>query len=98
VRPQTIEYAPGDLAQIALPEFNPDARLHQRIAELSQQCHQGAAKGNMEAVQRLEDKLDETVIDLWDIGMGELQLVKAALAELEPNRAVDLPELAEEEL
>jgi hypothetical protein len=35
VRVQTIEYAPGDVAQIAVPDFDQNSRLHCRIAELS---------------------------------------------------------------
>lgn len=97
VRVQTIEYAPGDVAQIALPDFDPKSRLHCEIAKLSRECHAAASKENFDAIGELEDKLDDTVIELWGVTASELELVKQALADLGPMATAVEPEPSGEE-
>jgi hypothetical protein len=92
VRVQTIEYAPGDVEQIAIPDFDPKSRLHCEIATLSSDCHAMAAKGDFDAIIELEERLDNTVIELWGVTASELGLVKQALEDLGPITAAVEPE------
>jgi hypothetical protein len=55
-------------------------------------CHKFATKGDFEGIVELQDKLDDTVIELWGIPASELALVKQALGDLEPVQAEEMME------
>src|SRR5579872_1146466 len=82
VRVQTIEYAPSDIAQVALPNFEAQNLCHCEIVDISQSCHRAADQGNWLAIPELEERLDRSAARLWGITAAQLHSVQEALLEL----------------
>jgi len=75
--PSILEYVP-------IPEYDPHNPLHTRLAALSQQAHQLAARQTSEVSSQLaavEAQVDEAAAELWGITDRELQEIRRSLAE-----------------
>jgi len=65
---------------IALPKFGPRNPLHRTLADLSAQCH-ALARADAD-LDPIEDRIDESVSDLFSITSDQLSSVKAGLTVL----------------
>jgi hypothetical protein len=74
------------LINVAVPKFNKKDKIQVLLAELSQQCHMAAAKGDMKKVAALEKKIDKAAAKLWGITDKELKAIQVALREMERPR------------
>ena len=70
------------LDHIAIPHYDPHNSLHQELSALSQGAHDLAAKGEKEALKRVEEEIDRKAAELWGITDKELAEIKRSLAEL----------------
>ncbi len=57
--------SPSVLANIAIPKFDPNNRLHQRLAELSEEAHQLVKAGK--AFDDVQAEIDASAKRLWNI-------------------------------
>ena len=57
--------APSVMENLAIPEFDSENRLHNRLAELSQEAHTLVARGR--DVGEQEAQINEAVRQLWNI-------------------------------
>jgi hypothetical protein len=81
VRVQTIEYAPSDVAQLAVKAFDVKNPVHKHLAHLSIECHTHAE--DTVRVRKIEKEIDNTVGKLWGLSGKELAGVIEVLKELE---------------
>jgi type I restriction-modification system DNA methylase subunit len=54
------------MEHVGIPKFDPKNPLHQRLAEISKQCHQLKAQGNEKEIEKLEEENDKLVIQLFE--------------------------------
>lgn len=74
---------PHILHYIRVPTFNSqDHPCHGNLARLSEEAHEVAGRGDTEALQEIEAKIDREVARLWDLTDEELQAIWDALREL----------------
>jgi hypothetical protein len=79
--------SPHVLNHSAAPEFNPNNALHIHIANLSERCHDAAARGDEDTVVALESEIDKSAVQLWGITDDELKAIQDALMEMaKPKR------------
>ena len=71
------------LENVNIPKFDPENKLHLKLAELSEQCHIAARNENEEAISELEAEIDEAAAALWGITDTELKAIQNALKEME---------------
>jgi hypothetical protein len=57
---------PSVMEHVGIPKFDPKNSLHQRLAEISKQCHQLKAQGNEKEIEKLEEENDKLVIQLFE--------------------------------
>jgi len=57
---------PSVMEHVGIPKFDPKNPLHQRLAEISKQCHQLKAQGNEKEIEKLEEENDKLVIQLFE--------------------------------
>jgi hypothetical protein len=69
------------LEHLGIPEFSPQSKVHARLAELADECHTVAARGDGKAVCALEQRIDIAAAKLWGITDDELRAIQEALAE-----------------
>jgi SAM-dependent methyltransferase len=72
---------PHVLENIKVPRFVPKNRIHEKLAELSQQAHAAAAKGKDEEVKGIEAEVDKWAAKLWGLTGEELAEILASLEE-----------------
>lgn len=65
---------------IAVPRFERDNALHQRLVLSSLQAHSVAAAGN--SVEEIEREIDALAATLWGIGEGNLEIIRQSLLEM----------------
>lgn len=70
------------LNNICIPKFNPDNKIHQELASLSQQAHQAATAGEQETPSFIKNRIDELAAELWGLTPEELKEIQESLAEL----------------
>ena len=66
---------------VRVPSFRPTEKLHERLVELSQECHSSAKLGVAESVENIELAIDQAASQLWGITDDELEAIRAAMAE-----------------
>ncbi|HEV2708056.1 MAG TPA: N-6 DNA methylase [Pyrinomonadaceae bacterium] len=74
------------LEHLKVPLYNPQESLHEKLALLSQKCHQAAAKEDDAMVSKCEDDIDEFVAKLLKVSTVDLRSIKAALTMKESSR------------
>ena len=52
---------------IGIPKFGPKNPLHQKLAEISKNCHQLKLEGKEKAIEKLEKENDELAKKLFKI-------------------------------
>lgn len=57
--------APSVMNNLAIPKFNPDNKIHMRLAELSEEAHSLVQKGK--SVEDIEKEINLLVRKLWNI-------------------------------
>jgi len=77
----TLHPSPHVLEHIEIPKFDPKAKIHQSLAELSLQAHQLRAKATESEFSSVEQKIDEAAAELWGISRKELEQIQTALNE-----------------
>ena len=70
------------LSNVAVPKFKSGDSTHERLAELSQQCHAAATCSNDTRILELESEIDEVAAKIWGITNTELKAIQKALAEM----------------
>ncbi|MGB9878107.1 MAG: Eco57I restriction-modification methylase domain-containing protein [bacterium] len=58
---------PSVMEHIAIPKFDPQNPLHQKLAEISKKCHQLKAEGKEKEIEKLEKENDRLVKKLFGI-------------------------------
>jgi len=58
---------PSVMEHVGIPKFDPKNPLHQKLAEISKQCHQLKAEGKDSEIARLEQENDNLVKQLFQI-------------------------------
>jgi len=59
--------APSVMEYVGIPKFDPKNPLHQKLAEISEKCHQLKIDGKEKEVEKLENENDELVKKLFKI-------------------------------
>lgn len=72
--------SPHVLENIRIPKFDPKNKLHQHIAELSENAHEETAMGN--GVSGIEEGIDKLAAEIWGLTKEELKEIKISLEEL----------------
>jgi len=57
--------SPNVLKKARILKFNAKDRVHQELADLSQNAHQAAATGDGESLKELEQRIDELATQIW---------------------------------
>ncbi|MCL4476011.1 MAG: hypothetical protein M1508_07285 [Nitrospirae bacterium] len=57
--------APSVMNNLAIPKFNPDNKIHMKLAELSEEAHNLVKKGK--PAEHFENEIDDLVRKLWNI-------------------------------
>ncbi len=87
------------LGNIAVPKYDPDKTMHQRLARLGKQAHEAAERGyaNGSEISKVEANIDQTVAALFGITREELAAIRVVLSGRSPGtrRASDSRPLAE---
>jgi len=71
--------SPHVLDNIRVPRFSAASALHQRLADLSEQAHDAAAREDSSRVAEIESEIDEAAAELWGITPAELKTIQKAL-------------------
>lgn len=58
---------PSVMEHVGIPKFEPKDKLHQKLADISKQCHELKLKGQEQEIQNLEKENDELVKKLFKI-------------------------------
>jgi len=77
-----IQIATHVLNYIAVPQFDPNYRIHRQLASLSRQAHERTAAGDTAGVREIEAEIDRLAAELWGLTEGELREIQESLAEL----------------
>ncbi len=79
----TTQISTHVLERLAIPRFDPANAIHRRLAELSEQAHDAAQRGDERAVRRIEAEIDRQAAQLWGLTEAELREIQVSLRELE---------------
>jgi len=55
------------MEHVGIPKFDPKNPLHQKLAEISKQCHQLKLEGKEKEIKKLEKENDELIKKLFEI-------------------------------
>jgi SAM-dependent methyltransferase len=77
-----IQFDTHLLENICIPQFDPKSTLHLRLAELSENAHNAAKKGDLKSIQAAEDEIDLLSAEIWRLSPEELKEIKANLKEM----------------
>jgi len=58
---------PSVMEHVGIPKFDPKNPLHQKLAEISKQCHQLKLEGKEKEIKKLEKENDELIKKLFEI-------------------------------
>jgi hypothetical protein len=64
---------------VAIPEYSPKDRLHDKVVELAKQSHAATIAGETGQLERLEEKLDQTVAEVLRIPAAKLKVMRDEL-------------------
>ena len=70
------------IRDLSIPNFDSNDSTHKTLADLSQRCHEAAAKGLTDTVAQLEEEADKAAAKLWSITDDELMAIQEALKEM----------------
>jgi hypothetical protein len=70
------------MERLSIPKYSGKNPTHRALVECSQRCHAAAAKGDADAVSRLEAQMDCAAARIWSITDDELRAVQDALREM----------------
>lgn len=76
-----LHASPHVLEHLAIPAFDPSDPLHQRLSDLSRQCHEAAKIDAAETLKVLEQQVDEAAAELWGLTAAELKAIQDALRD-----------------
>ncbi|MGB8213064.1 MAG: N-6 DNA methylase [Anaerolineales bacterium] len=74
---------PSILENVRVPRFDPNNKVHQKLASLSQQAHAAASTDKADAVKEIEAKIDEVASQVWGLTKEELVEIQESLEELQ---------------
>ena len=58
---------PSVMEHVGIPKFDPKNLLHQKLAEISQKCHQLKSEGKEKEIEKLEKENDKLVKQFFDV-------------------------------
>ncbi|MDR7475469.1 MAG: hypothetical protein QN175_10750 [Armatimonadota bacterium] len=93
-----IQMDPHILEHVCIRHFDPKARIHQRLAELSAQAHEAAGREDAAALRRVEAEIDRQAARLWGLTDQELAEIQRSLKELsaaEPSAEEEVADAVE---
>ncbi len=70
------------LKNVRIPKFNPKDKVHQRLAELSQEAHEAAKTDDTAALEVIEAEIDAEAARIWGLTGEELTEIQRSLDEL----------------
>jgi len=73
---------PSVLKYIRIPKFDPGNKVHQELADLSQNAHQAAATDDAASTKKLKQRIDELAAQIWGLTDQELKEIQESLADL----------------
>ncbi len=73
--------SPHVMSNIAVPKFSALNGTHERLANLSEEAHKAAAKGNTDEVRRIESKIDHLCGKLWGLSEKDTSEIAKSLEE-----------------
>ncbi|MGI6379319.1 MAG: hypothetical protein ACOX2R_00880 [Anaerolineae bacterium] len=73
---------PHVMRTIAVPRYEPDARIHGALSRLSRAAHSATEVGDETKVREIEAEIDQLAARLWGLTDEELQEIQESLAEL----------------
>jgi SAM-dependent methyltransferase len=77
-----IQYDPHILQNIRIPKFIQRNELCRKITELSERAHESAKNDDNQAVQAIEEEIDEVSAQIWGLSDDELKEIKLCLKEI----------------
>ncbi|MBI3393744.1 MAG: SAM-dependent DNA methyltransferase, partial [Nitrospirae bacterium] len=69
------------LENVGVPQFSKNNKTHIRLAELSENAHKAAAKGDTGEVSKIEEEIDRAAARLWGLKDEDLAEIKRSLEE-----------------
>ncbi len=76
-----IQMDPHVLDNIKVPKFSASNSVHTTLAKLSQRAHVSAAKGESDALARIELEIDREAAKLWKLTAEDVEEIRISLAE-----------------
>ncbi|MBE7560682.1 N-6 DNA methylase [bacterium] len=73
--------SPHIMTHVRMPKFRRDSRMHNQLAELSEQCHFLVARGITDTLAGMHAEIDRVAARIWGITPSELRAIQEALAE-----------------
>lgn len=64
--------SPSIMENLGISKYDPQNKLHQRLAEISKQCHELKLQGKDSGIEKLEKQNDELVIKLFSSSKSKL--------------------------
>ncbi|MBC7221376.1 SAM-dependent DNA methyltransferase [Candidatus Bipolaricaulota bacterium] len=74
--------SPQVVERIRIPRYDPSNPVHRRLAELSQEAHEAARRGDERALRQIETEIDRHAAQLWGLSDEELAEIQRSLREL----------------
>jgi SAM-dependent methyltransferase len=92
----TIEtqFAPHLFQHLRIPRFDPKNPVHCRLAELSEQAHEAAQKGDQKRLRQIEAAIDQQAAPLWGLTDAELRQIQQSLQQLTGEEPAEFEEEA----
>ncbi len=69
---------PHILERVRIPRFDPQNAVHRRLAELSEQAHQAARRGDEATLRGIEAEIDQQAAQLWGLSQAELREIQVS--------------------
>jgi len=69
------------LENVAVPRFSDRDKAHVRLAELSEEAHKAAAKGDKEALGQIEEEIDRWAAKVWGLSDDDLAEITRSLEQ-----------------
>jgi hypothetical protein len=69
------------LQNVAIPEFSPKKKAHQRLSELSKAAHKATEEDDRGRVRQIEEEIDQLAAEIWTLSNEELAEIRRSLEE-----------------
>jgi hypothetical protein len=69
------------LKNIRVPTYSETETTHRKLAQLSRACHRSAVEKDWDKLRTVEEQIDQTASQLWELGSAELRRIKISLQD-----------------